>query len=329
MSEMPEELRKIVELGYRSIVVPTGLKEEDVIDCLRGAIDVHVHGGSEPASMERMCDEFRMAIEYTQAEFEAVVVKTHHTPSASRNILIQKFINQWAQEHGMVPVKVFGGVTLNYTIGGLNPAAVRVAAEFPNGKFVWLPVMDSCDHAVIVKSGTGAFCKEPKTGIKVLTEKGELVPELEEILGIIADNDMVLSTGHYLHPTRMVVIDEALKAGVKRIVNDHINLNPKYRVHPTATTIEEMKEIAKTGAMMGLSVIAYCVPTDHNPQWFARQIVKEVGAEHFVLGSDLGEIDTLPYVEGIKWMVRSMLGRGISKADMVKILKENPAKLME
>jgi hypothetical protein len=316
-------------MSYSAIGTATGMTQQDVDDCLRGAVDVHTHGGSEPRSTERMMDEFDMAIEYTQAGFEAVVVKTHHTPSASRNILVQKFIDRWAKEHDMKPTQVVGGVTLNYTVGGLNPAAVRVVAEFPNGKFVWLPCMDSYEHAQIVKGGVGAFCREPKPeGIKLLDDKGEIVPELEEILGIVADNDMVLSTGHYTAPTKMVVIEEAKRAGVKRIVNDHINLHPKYRIHPTAMTIEEMKEAAKAGSMLGISVIWYCNPYIPQPQVFTRQIIKEVGAEHLVLGSDLGEPYTIHYVEGIKWLVRTLLWRGISKTDVERILKHNGAKLL-
>lgn len=329
MEESSEELAKRQEASYAAIGKPTGMTQQDVRDCLKGAVDVHVHGGSEPRSTERLMNEFEMAIEYTQAGFGAAVVKTHHTPSVSRNILIQTFIERWAEEHGMTPVKMLGGVTLNYTVGGLNPAAVRVVADFPNGRFVWLPCMDSFEHGQIVKGGLGQYCKDPKPeGIKLLDDKGEIVPELEEILGVIADNDMVLSTGHYTHPTQMVVIEEAKKAGVKRIVCDHVNLHPKYRIHPTAKTIEEMKEAAKTGAMLGISVIWYCNPYTPQPQAFTRQIIREVGAEHLVLGSDLNEAYTVDCVEGIKWLVRSLLWRGISKKDVERILKENGARLL-
>ena len=42
-------------------------------------------------------------------------------------------------------MKVFGGVALNQTVGGLNPYAVELALRM-GGRMVWFPTLSSAAH---------------------------------------------------------------------------------------------------------------------------------------------------------------------------------------
>ena len=89
----------------------------DVDELMQGAIDIHAHGGSAP--FDRLLPEDEVCKEYTKAGMAAVVFKTWYTPSASRNMLINRMMEDWASQQAepVKPVKVFGGITLNKTVG--------------------------------------------------------------------------------------------------------------------------------------------------------------------------------------------------------------------
>ncbi len=240
--------RKNMEAAYKKGVIGRGIKllNESVVDqLLAGSIHIHEHGGSEP--IPRIYDEFDMAINACKSGVRAIVIKTHYTPSSSRVGLIQRFVDSWARENERESVKIFGGITLNYPVGGLNPAAVRASAGFPNGKFVWVPTLDTYHHVETTGGATTGYLQDEKeTGIRLLDKDGKVVPELKQILEIIAENDMVFAIGHYPARDRRTVIDEALKIGVKRILADHpIEYHSK-------GTIEELKILAAKGVYIGM-----------------------------------------------------------------------------
>ncbi|MEG4366779.1 MULTISPECIES: hypothetical protein [unclassified Microcoleus] len=56
--------------------------------------------------------------------------------------------------------------------------------------------------------------------------------------------------------------------------------------------------------------------------------IKLIGAEHFVLSTDLGrKPDPLP-AEGYKLFVEKLMGEGISQREIDLMMKENPARLL-
>lgn len=48
-------------------------------------------------------------------------------------MLINRMMEDWASQQAepVKPLKVFGGITLNKTVGGLNPVAVEKCLGFP------------------------------------------------------------------------------------------------------------------------------------------------------------------------------------------------------
>ena len=290
----------------------TKITNEMIDQLMENSIDTHVHGGSDP--FERRLLEDEIAIEATKAKMKAVVIKTWYTPSASRNALVQKIIDKWAEEHQMRPVMVFGGVTLNYSMGGLNPEAVKRCLGFPRFKYVWMPMVDSYYHQLVVLN-------RKDRGIKYLTDKGKIVPELKEILRIIADNDLILASGHYPYSETASLIEEAKKLGVQRIE----------LVHPTLMyskyTLAEMKVLANEGVKINLTGIASVyVRFIEGFRWLLK-FVKELG-DHLVFGSDSGQIYNPTPIEGMRWLMRVLLAYGMTNEEVTKIFKTNPAELL-
>lgn len=302
---------EMFNLEYGRYAAGTKMTRELVEDLLTGSIDIHVHGGSDP--FERLQLEDEILMDATKARMRAIVIKTWYTPSASRNQLLSKWLNQWASQNGLEPVKVFGGITLCHAVGGFNPIAVKHCLGFPNFKYVWMPMSDSYYHQLVVFNRKG-------TGLKYLTEGGKIIPEVKEILRIIADNDLVLASGHYNYHETAPLMEEAKKLGVRRMEVVHPTI-----VH-SRSTITQMKALAKEGVRIGVVGIASVNPRYLEGIRYLFKIIREVGADNLIWGSDSGQIQNPTHIEGMRWFIKILLANGITKEEVEKIIKITQAK---
>lgn len=302
-------------IQYTRFLAGAKFTEQDVDDVLRGGIDTHVHGGSDP--MERLLLEDDAATDYTDAGMRAMVFKTWYTPSASRNALVQRAADRHAAEHGVRPVKVFGGITLNYSVGGFNPEAVRKSLGFPGMKYVWMPMVDSYHHRRVVYDDWSGH------GLSFLDESRRLIPPVVEILRIIADNDLVLACGHFPYEDTVVLVEEARRLGVERIELVHpAHIHSKH-------TIKQMQEQAERGAKLMLSGLgAMAFPLHETGPLYAAQIVKEVGPQNLVYGSDIGQLQNPPHDVMNRWMVKLLFAYGCTKDELQTVFQRTPARLL-
>lgn len=304
---------KYVNIQYARFLAGIHFTQDEVDALLAGSIDIHAHGGSEP--FERITLEDEMLQDFTKAKMRATVIKTWYTPSASRNELLQKNLDIWAAQQELTPVKIFGGITLNQSVGGLNPNAVMRCLKYPGMKYVWLPMVDSYHHRKMV------YDDQSGSGIHILDENGKVVPELKDIFQIIAENDLILASGHYPYKETSVVFEEAKKYGVK-----HMEAVHPAHIH-SKTTISQMKQYAQEGIKLmlsGLGTLAF--PLHESGPYYAARMIHEVGADHFVYGSDFGQIHNPRHIIGNRWMIQILLAYGVSREDITKIFKTNPAK---
>ena len=83
------------------------------LELLKGAIELHVH--TAPDLFPRLQNHAEFVQMAKQAGYRAVVIKSQNMGSADRVPFIRM----------LVPgIDVFGSITLNYSVGGLNPFAV-------------------------------------------------------------------------------------------------------------------------------------------------------------------------------------------------------------
>lgn len=274
-----------------------------------GLIDVHCHTGVA-ATTNRLYDVLDIAKQASEVGQRAIVSKAHNVPTTRSEIIAQKSHNEWAKTNNKRKVDLFGGVVLNFAVGGLNPDAV-VSSYRLGGKYVWLPNMDAAHHRKIV----GA-----QGGIELLDDENKVVPELKEILHLIAEGDMVLGVGHNSTKERLAVVDEAIKIGVKRIEINHINY-PISRI-----TIEQAKIFAEKGALIGIYIMGFRPPTFFMDE--ALEIIHGVGAENIVIASDCGHFEFPSPIEALRLMITELLMQGIPDSDVEKMVKTNPERLL-
>ena len=157
-----------------------------------------------------------------------VVLKNHWTETAGLAYLARKYATPGFE--------VFGAVSLDTPVGGVNPQAVRYMADVVGhlGRIVWMPTHDSEPE---VKDG-----KENRPFV-VVSRNGQLLPEVLEVLSVIAQNDLTLATGHVTPAEAFLIMREAKKRGVQRMIVTH----PMLGLGGTMT-IEQLQEAAKLGA---------------------------------------------------------------------------------
>jgi hypothetical protein len=64
-----------------------------------------------------------------------------------------------------------------------------------------------------------------------------------------------------------------------------------------------------------------------SPKELADRIMA-VGAEHVVMATDYGQVDSPPAAEGMRWYIEQMLDCGISPQDVERMTKVNPSRLL-
>lgn len=281
---------------------------------IAGAIDFHVH--SAPDAFARNISDIDVAKLAARRGMRAIVLKNHITMTADRAALVSE----------VVPgIEVFGGIVLNNAVGGLNPAAVEVMAKMAGGrgKVVWLPTRDA-QHNIATFGGQGS-------GI-VVAENGEVTAAMAAVLEKIKEHDLVLATGHVSPDETLAVIRKAREMGIDRIVVTHAMADVP------GMSIEQMKEAAAAGAKMELVYLNELMGPNAHLAWMHEwhkvsiadmaAAIKAIGPEHFVLASDLGQTGNPIHPDGMEILVRGLEKEGIARADIVRMMADNPARLL-
>lgn len=280
-----------------------------------GVIDMHTH--THPDVFGRNMDDIDLATLAKARGMRGIVIKNHISETASRAALTMKAVPG---------IEVWGGIVLNSAVGGINPVAVEWMHRFygSRGKVVWLPTFESDKH---VKT----FGKPTDKGIEV-APGGVVLPAMEEVLKIIAKENLLLATGH-VHPYEVVaVVKRAKELGVKNIIVTHGLTNVP------GLSMAQAKEVVGMGAKIEVCFLQFQAGPNaplpflvHWTQIGAKQVaqaIKELGADGLVVSSDLGQSQNMVHPDGIEAAIGAMRREGISDADIDVMMRKNPARLL-
>jgi len=280
-----------------------------------GVIDMHVH--SHPDVFGRNMDDIDVATLAKAKGMRGIVIKNHISETASRAALVMK----------VVPgIEVFGGIVLNKAVGGVNPDAVewmhRVYGS--RGKIVWLPTFEADRHVKVLS--------KPDARGLVVAPGGQVTPEMEAILKIIARENLVLATGH-VHPEEIIaVVRRGRELGVKNMLITHGFTNVP------GLTMAQAKQVADMGAIIEVCFLQFLAGPNaplafltHWTQVNAKNVataVKEIGAKSLIISSDLGQSANMTHPDGIEAAIAAMKKENISDADIDVMMRKNPARLL-
>jgi hypothetical protein len=271
---------------------------------LSGAIDIHVH--TLPDDRPRALDGVQAARQAHDRGMRAIVLKNHYESTAGLAYLVRTLVPN---------IDVFGGIDLNRTVGGINPAAVehmtRVTGGF--GRIVWMPTFDAENQV--------RFSKENRPFVSVSRNK-ELLPEVRQVIALIAKHNLVLATGHSSAEEGLMLLREGRTQGVQRMVVTHA-VNP-----PILMNVAQMQEAAKLGAFIEF-VGSSPVSADARARYDAfADAIRKVGPQFCILSTDLGQMGNPLPVDGFAAFLAALRERGFSEQEIGRMSKENPARLL-
>ncbi len=268
---------------------------------LSGVIDVHVH--ADPDSRPRPADVIDVAKLAQARGMRGIVFKNHSEATAAVVNLVRK----------LVPgLEVFGGIALNFTVGGMNPAAVEEMASVKGGwgRIVWMPT-DDAEYGVIRSKQNRPFVR--------VALNGQVTQEVKAVLAVIAKRKLTLATGHIAPEESLLIIREARNLGIDRIVVTHAIVQNM--------TVPQMQEAAKMGAFVEFVYNQLVGRRAHTIEEYAAAI-RAVGPDHCIVSSDLGQPDNPLSPDGFVSYIKALQEQGFKEAEIDQMAKKNPATLL-
>jgi hypothetical protein len=297
-----------------------GMAQANDAPSLAGVIDIHAHVAPETKALnfQRAFDAIEAAQIAKIYGMRGIVLKEHHTETAGWAYLVSR----------MVPgIEVFGGIVLNRYVGGMNPAAVEAMAltRGGRGKVVYMPTMDA------------EYRNEGQPGRVAVSRNGQLLPEVLQVLQVMAKHNLGLSTGHVSPAEVMMLIRAAKAAGISNIYVQHPNHGG------LVMSMTQMKEAVRAGAMIevvlsgdGLTggpagkvpaVVNAENPTaDYGPQKIAD--IRALGPANVILSTDLGQPGRVDYARSFQMALAVLAKEGFSQAEIDMMTKTNPARFL-
>ncbi len=264
-----------------------------------GMYDVHVH--SAPDIIPRKFNDVELALLYREAGFKGMVIKNHYLDTAGRAGIVSYVVDG---------LDVFGGIALNYSVGGLNPYAVEACMKL-GGKVVWMPTVDAANHRAKVGKGGG---------ISVLNGNA-LKREVLEILEVVRDLGGVIATGHLSFVEIEVLLKCASEMGVERKVVTH----PEFWI--TRLSIPQQNRLLEFGVYIERCLYSSLLRDSRRVpiEWIVRQIRETGGASYTIVASDLGQVENGSPVEVIERAVDFFSESGFSDCEIKTMFVSNPS----
>lgn len=285
---------------------------------ISGAIDIHVHAG--PELFVRLGDAVDIARRAKEAGMAGLVFKCHHEPTPSRAHFARRMVEG---------IELWGGITLNQFVGGINPVAVAAALDM-GAKIVWMPTMHADHHIKLLGAGTygvptmtlskGATIA---AGITVLDAAGTLTAETLQVIQMVALRGAVLATAHLSEVEIRAVARACAEAGAKCVVTHAFF--PRH-------SIEFLAEMADLGAIIEVSaVVAYPMARHLMPGMslaMARDLIKTVGPARVVISTDSGQIHNPWPPDILRGFLNCLEAVGIRGEDLRQMVVDRPRALL-
>jgi hypothetical protein len=286
-------------------------------ELVAGGYDTHVH--IAPDVMERRIDDLDLAGRFASVGLAGFVIKSHYVTTAERAAVVRKAVPG---------VDVLGAITLNGSMGGMNPAAVEIAGRL-GARIVWMPTVDSRNQRQSTATDLpgskpamwGALQADLHAQgivpdvVEVVSEGGVVLDQVRKVLRVIARHDMVLATGHLSGPEILAVVRAARAEGVRRVVVTH----PEFTSQ--RLPVEQQRELAGEGALLER---CFTTPFTGKIGWEDLfDNIRAVGVEHSVLSSDLGQPFNPPVEDGLALFADRLLEAGFKEDEIHKMAVEN------
>jgi Family of unknown function (DUF6282) len=260
----------MIEMTQPDIQAPEGAPgaarpaSENLRRVLRGVIDVHIH--TSPDIFPRRVTSLEAAIAAREAGMGAILLKSHSTDTAARAEIVRT----------VTGFPVYGGVALNYPVGGLNPYAVIESAK-QGGRCVWMPTISARNFIAqsYMSPMLQAAVPAGARGL-VASHKGRLLPDVLRILDSVAKYDLMLTGGHFAPHDILLIFQAAAARGITRLVVNHAEWDLM------RLSQSDLSELVGLGAYVEITKVG-SIET-------RAGVIRRVGVEHCFLATDAGPV---------------------------------------
>ncbi|MFC7401882.1 DUF6282 family protein [Citricoccus sp. GCM10030269] len=286
-------------------------------ELVRGAYDLHIHVA--PDVMKRRINDLDLAARFRELGLAGFVIKSHYVPTAERA----------EQVRTMYPdVDAIGAITLNASVGGMNPVAVEIAGR-GGAKVVWFPTVDSDNQrSCLAEEPEGAMppmwarlqqdledAGMKADAVEVLNPDGTPTTQTAQVLQVMAQHSMVLATGHLHTDESSALVPAAQAAGVEKIIVTH----PEFTSQRMG--LDSQRRLAEQGVFLERCLTTPLTGKVSWETWHAN--IRGAGVEHSVVSTDLGQPFNPPVEDGLAIVADIMLDEGYSESEIKLMIVHN------
>lgn len=281
---------------------------EVIKELLAGSIDMHIHFGPDKKPRR---DAMQVAMAAQEAGMRGVVLKSTSFPT-NPVAAVTKYVAP--------DVQCFGSVTLDYEVtGGINeytPLLLENQAK-QGAKVLWMPAFSAAYARKFIPGKEG-------TGICIIDQDGNLIPEIIPLLEIVKKYDMVLATAHISYEEADALLTKAHEMGIQKMIVTH----PFSDVIWDPMTLEQTLHLVSLGAYAEFCYLS-CTPMNgrEDPEFYLN-MMRAIGPEHCIMSTDMAQITDPVPAEGMRQYIAHMLQYGATKEEVEWMVKKNPAKLL-
>lgn len=290
---------------------------DNISTIIKRAYDLHVHIGPEIIPRKYSVSTL---IKNEQGNIAGMALKNHFFPTTP-------FIREVKPNR----LQLFGSVTLNNFVGGLNADAVYAASTLADKRFiVWFPTVSA---QKFLKESTWEIAPEwvqkktfrsrKASTVKALTvfdAKNTLSKECIDVLKAIKETNAILATGHISWQESYALIRQANAMGIRTMIVTH----PIYQ--RIAMPIVMQKKLAAMGAKIELCWSMWKI--DNIPIANIAAEIKAVGTKNCILSSDSGQAYSLAPSVVLKEFCDALLKEGITTDELKIMLITNPKNIL-
>lgn len=272
---------------------------------LLGAYDLHMHAA--PSPFGRALDDFGLLEEAGRAGMAGIVLKSHYEPTGARA--------QLANTHCVSSCTAYGGIVLNWPVGGLNPYAVENALR-RGVRIVWMPTRDSA-NSLLSGNMPGDFFDRP--GITVTDETGSLKPKVIRILEIAKKYGTAVATGHLSPDESVLLCRKGREMGVRMVLT-----HPEF--DRTIVDASTQAELAALGVYV--EKCWYNVAEGNCTVKEMVSHIRQTGIGQCFLTTDRGQGNREHPAEAMKRFLITLLEAGLTEDELYTMTHTVPGKVL-
>jgi sugar phosphate isomerase/epimerase len=287
---------------------------------LDGAIDLHVHGQPDlSTAFQNRGDDLEVASLAADYGMSGWVLKSHLWPTMDRANLLHSAL----RDRGF---SVWGSVTLNPPVGGVEAGVVELAAAH-DAKVVFLPTWGaSADAArdgyisMLLRRIAPHFDDYvSRSSIELLAPDGSLHGRTREVIDACRDLDLSLATGHAGLEESRAVVDYCAQIGQRVLVTHPMH----YISSPT-----ELEFFTERGALVELNNAPLLHPDGHHSIRDVHETLSAVGPDKVVLTTDIFSRWVPPEPECFRMFLEQLSYLGWSAEDLATMVVRNPRRFL-